>query len=176
MEQPQGVPEQSQDSGSPCPNQSCCLHVEVESVLALTCVAWVCAAAAAEQRLPKIQQECWYSSCLSALEIPFLLFCLPWTGWLIPGNASGWWCEQGRWDTSEHMLPAFPWLRALTRGCLHRDTPNQAVNVVPPLCFTGWAQSPSGTGLGPFGSTSPPCAHRNVVTINLVFHFLLDQN
>lgn len=87
MEQPQGVPEQSQDSGSPCPNQSCCLHVEVGSVLALTCVVWVCAAAAAaEQRLPKTQQECWYSSHLAALEIPFPLFCLPWTGWLILGT------------------------------------------------------------------------------------------
>lgn len=59
MEQPHGVPEQSQDTGSPCPNQSYCLHVEVGSVLTLTCVVWVCAAA--EQRLPTTQQEHWYS-------------------------------------------------------------------------------------------------------------------
>lgn len=87
MGQPQGVPEQSQDSGSPCPNQSCCPHVEVRSVLTLTHVAWVCAAAAAEQRLPEIQLERWYSSHLAALEIPFSLFRLPWTDWLILGTS-----------------------------------------------------------------------------------------
>lgn len=85
MEQPQGVPEQSPDSGSPCPNLPNFLHVEVGSVLTLTCVVWVCAAAV-EQRLPKTQQEGWYSSRLAALEIPFPLLCLPWAGWLILGT------------------------------------------------------------------------------------------
>lgn len=166
------MPEQSQDSGSPCPNQSCWLQAEVGSVLTLTCVAWDCAAA--EQRLPKTQQECGYSSHLAALEIPFPLSRLPWTGWLILGTLGH---EQGRWATSEHILPAFPWLRALTKDLVCTGTPKPSCECsVPPLGFRGWAQSPSHRGLGPLGSTSLPCAHGNTVTINLAFHFVFDQN
>lgn len=117
------------------------MHAEVGSVLTLTCVVWVCAAV--EQRLPKTQQECGYSSHLAALEIPFPLSCLLWTGWLILGTLGD---EQGRCATSEHILPAFPWLRALTRGIsLHRDTPNQAVNVLFPVWALGAGPKPHHT-------------------------------
>lgn len=84
MGQPQGVPEQSQDSGSLCQTRAVVCMWKFGSVLTLTHVVWVCAAA--EKRLPKTQQEGWYSSCLAALEIPFPLFRLPWTGWLILGT------------------------------------------------------------------------------------------
>lgn len=139
--------------------------MKVRSVLTLTCVAWVCAAAA-EQRLSKTQQECWYPSPLAALEIPFPLFPLPWTGWLILGTPVS---RAGGPPVNTSCI-------SLAQGSdqglsLHRDTPNQAVNVLLPLCALGAGPNACQTGLGPLGSTSPPRAHGNVVTINLAFHF-----
>lgn len=101
------------------------------------------------------------------LEIPFP-FSGCWTGWLVLGTPVDAVSTGGTPVNISYLqfLGSGLWPGALSLSCECS---------VPPVCFRGWTQSPSDTGLGPFGCTSPSCAHGNV-KINLMFYFLLDQN
>lgn len=143
--------------------------MEVRSVLTLTCVLWVCVLLSKGSPQPHRSVGVSHVWLHLKSHLPFSL---------CPGQAGSSWEPRGDGVSRAGGSPASSSsLHFLGSGLAAGAQPAQGHPKpscecsVPPLCFRGWAQSPSDRGLGPLGSTSPPCAHGNVVTVNLAFHF-----